>query len=119
MSLKSIRKITDELIRKYSDLKSTDDYFKGYTLKGGDLKNIAIPTTLIIAEDDPIIPIEDFHMLQLNNGTHRVIHRYGGHNGFIHGLELKSWYENKLVALFNDIANSDSQHNVPKYNQIK
>ncbi|MGD2270179.1 MAG: alpha/beta fold hydrolase [Desulfobacterales bacterium] len=114
MSLKSIRKITDELIRKYSDLESTDEYFKGYTLKGGDLKKIATPTTLIVAEDDPIIPIGDFHKLQLNSDTNMVIHRHGGHNGFIHGFALKSWYENKLVALFNDTLRSDSQHNVPE-----
>jgi predicted alpha/beta-fold hydrolase len=43
-----------------------------------------------------------------------VIHRHGGHNGFIHGFALKSWYENKLVALFNDTLRSDSQHNVPE-----
>jgi predicted alpha/beta-fold hydrolase len=30
--------------------------------------------------------------------TNLVIHPYGGHNGFIDGLFLKSWYENQPFA---------------------
>jgi predicted alpha/beta-fold hydrolase len=103
-NVNSIRKMTDILVERYSDLKSTRDYFKGYTLANGDLKSISVPTTLLIAEDDPIIPIEDFHQLQLNDNTHLVIQRYGGHNGFIKGISLKSWYEQEMVGLFNGVA---------------
>jgi predicted alpha/beta-fold hydrolase len=102
--LNSIRKMTDILVERHSDLKSTSDYFKGYTIASADLKSISVPTTLLIAEDDPIIPIEDFHQLQLNDNTNLVIQRYGGHNGFISGIFLKSWYENAIVGLFDVVA---------------
>jgi predicted alpha/beta-fold hydrolase len=101
--INSIRKITDVLIEKYSNLTSSDDYFKGYTLSGEDLKHTAIPVTLIIAADDPIIPIEDFYKLQLNGDINLTIQNYGGHNGFITGISLERWYEGELVALFDDI----------------
>jgi predicted alpha/beta-fold hydrolase len=32
-----------------------------------------------------------------------VIHTFGGHNGFIDGFFLKSWYEQKLADLFDTI----------------
>jgi predicted alpha/beta-fold hydrolase len=38
--------------------------------------------------------------------TNLVIHPYGGHNGFIDGLFLKSWYEKELADLFDDIVRS-------------
>ena len=42
----------------------------------------------------------------LRNGnvqTILVIHTYGGHNGFIDGFFLKSWYEQKLADTFDEI----------------
>jgi len=106
LALKSIRKMTDALIERYSNLDSTDDYFGGYTIDSKDLKNIVLPVTLLIAEDDPIISFDDFQQLQLNNKTNLVAQRYGGHNGFVNGLRLRGWYESELLALFNDIASS-------------
>ena len=34
-----------------------------------------------------------------------VIHAFGGHNGFIDGFFLKSWYEQKLADMFDKISN--------------
>ena len=104
LALNSIRQITDALIERYSNLGSTDDYFKGYTISSHDLKDIALPVTLLIAEDDPIIPFEDFRQLQLNRNIKLVAQNYGGHNGFLDGLRLRGWYESALLSLFNDIA---------------
>jgi len=64
---------------------------------------LPVPTTIIAAADDPIIPVEDFYQLKLNHRTKLIIHTYGGHNGFIDGFFLKSWYEQKLADLFDTI----------------
>ena len=92
--------MTDWMVKQYSDYTDIHEYFKGYELTGGALKNIDVPTTMIIAEDDPIIAIDDFHALQLNNLTELIIHPYGGHNGFIDNYHFGSWYEQKLVDIF-------------------
>lgn len=102
-SHKTIRGLTDVLLAQYSDYGSTKEYFKGYTICGGALKDIRIPTTLITSEDDPIIPAEDFYRLDTEPRTNLAIQRYGGHNGFIGGVSLKSWYEQQMVGLFDAI----------------
>lgn len=100
----SIRSLTDALLQNYSHFKSTTDYFRSYTLEGGDLQGNPIPITILTAADDPIIPVHDFKHLTLNKETQLSIQRFGGHNGFIEGLSMRSWYEDRIVTIFNDRA---------------
>lgn len=99
----SIRGMTDVLLDRYSDYGSAREYFQGYTLLHGALKEIRIPTTILTAEDDPIIPVRDFYELETNARTNLAVQRYGGHNGFIEGWALRSWYEARVVGLFDSI----------------
>ena len=103
ISLKSIQGVTDSLLEKYSDFKSAADYFAEYSILKDALIDLAVDTSIITAEDDPIIPVEDFHQLEINDRTSLIIHDYGGHNGFIDGFFLKSWYEQQLADLFDGI----------------
>jgi len=103
ISLKSIQGVTDSLLENYSDFKSAADYFAEYSILKDALTDLAVDTTIITAEDDPIIPVEDFHQLAINDRTSLIIHDYGGHNGFIDGFFLKSWYEQQLADLFDEI----------------
>ncbi len=103
----SVRRMTDELLAWYSDIGSTRDYFKTYTLLGDALQRISLPLTVLAAADDPIIAVEDFARLRLNRHTTLSIQRRGGHNGFIEGIGLQSWYEPLLVNLFDAEANQD------------
>ncbi|MGD9045829.1 MAG: alpha/beta fold hydrolase [Desulfobacterales bacterium] len=103
MDLKTIQAVTDALLEKYSDFETARDYFDAYSVKGSAIQNINIPTTIITAEDDPIIPINDFYDLKLNAHIQLIIHSFGGHNGFITGFKLQGWYENKIIKLFDQI----------------
>jgi len=99
-SLKTVREMTDWMVARYSDFTDTAEYFKRYELTEGALESIGVPTTMIISEDDPIIGIEDFHGLRLNDLTELIIHPVGGHNGFISRFPFSSWYEQKLFDIF-------------------
>jgi hypothetical protein len=103
MDLKTIQELTDVLLEKYSDFQTARDYFQAYSVMGSAIEHINTPTTIITAEDDPIIPIKDFYDLKLNKHIQLIIHSYGGHNGFITGFKLQSWYENKIIKLFDQI----------------
>jgi len=103
MSLKSIQAVTDLLLQHYSDFDSAAEYFKAYSLLKDAVKDVPVDTTIITAADDPIIPVEDFYQLELNGRTRLFIHDFGGHNGFIDGFFLKSWYEQQLADFFDEI----------------
>lgn len=100
LSLKTIQAVTERLLQQYSEFNSAAEYFREYSLLGNALKNLPLPTTIITAKDDPIIPVEDFYQLELNHRTNLLIPAFGGHNGFIDGFFLKSWYEQKLGDIF-------------------
>jgi predicted alpha/beta-fold hydrolase len=55
-----IREITERLLATYSSYSDAGEYFKGYTMVDSDLQTITVPTIIITAQDDPIIPTEDF-----------------------------------------------------------
>jgi hypothetical protein len=103
MGVKTIQALTDALLEKYSDFATAQDYFDAYSVMGPAITEVHTPTTIITAEDDPIIPIKDFYDLKLNKHIRLVIHPHGGHNGFITGFNLQSWYENMIIRLFDQI----------------
>jgi predicted alpha/beta-fold hydrolase len=103
LSLTTIQDVTDVLLEKYSDFDSASAYFREYSLLHDAIADITVDTTIITAEDDPIIPVDDFYKLKINGRTKMSIHTYGGHNGFIDGFFLKSWYEQHLANLFDEI----------------
>jgi predicted alpha/beta-fold hydrolase len=107
-SHKTLQEVTDVLLSKYSNYGSSRDYFKAYSVLNNAIENITVPTTIITAADDPIIPVEDFSDLHTNDLTNIAIQSYGGHNGFLKRLTLESWYEQQLVDLFNGIVNDRS-----------
>ncbi|MBU0992493.1 MAG: alpha/beta fold hydrolase [Proteobacteria bacterium] len=99
LSAKTVRRMTDLVLARYSKYGETLSYFKGYTLTGNALQDISISTTIITAQDDPIIPVDDFKRLVLNGSTELIIHRFGGHNGFIETIPFQCWYEKKIVDI--------------------
>ena len=103
MGVKTIQALTDALLEKYSDFPTAQAYFDAYAVMGAAIADINIPATIVTAQDDPIIPIKDFYDLELNKDSRLLIHPHGGHNGFITGFKLQSWYENMIIRLFDHI----------------
>jgi hypothetical protein len=100
MAVGTLREMTERLLARYSAYGSARDYFMRYTLTNGYLREIAVPTTIITARDDPIIPEEDFYDLDTGGATRLIIQPYGGHNGFLEGWRLNGWYEQWMADTF-------------------
>ena len=100
MDVDNIREMTERLLARYSAYDSAASYFKDYTLINNDLQGVTTPTTIITAEDDPIIPVEDFYGLHTSPSTRLIVQPYGGHNGFLEGWRLNGWYERVMVEAF-------------------
>lgn len=88
--------LTETLIPAHSEFRSARDYFSAYTLTRDSFQSLAWPVTLIMAEDDPIIPYEDFKNLQGIHNLNMVITRRGGHCGFFSDFRTTAW-SNRLA----------------------
>lgn len=101
IALDTIAEMTDMMLKRYSDYENASVYFSNYAVLNAALADVPVSTTIITAKDDPIIPVEDFYNLKLNSLTELIIHRYGGHNGFLESLSGRAWYERKMIEIFN------------------
>ena len=100
---KTIREMTDVLLNRFSDYPDTLTYFRSYGIFGDDLAGLQIPTAIITAADDPVIPVEDFHHLKTAPSTDLFIHPQGGHNGFVDSVMGPAWYDRFMLRRFNAI----------------
>ena len=96
----SIRKMTEMLLERYSTYPDALTYFRAYGIYGDDPAGIQLPTTIITAADDPIIPIGDFYSLKTAASTDLMVLPNGGHNGFIEGVFKPAWYDRLMLAIF-------------------
>lgn len=97
LKLETLAEMTEVMVRRYSEYESSADYFRQYAVVGDALAGLTVPTTILTAQDDPIIPVQEFYELKLNPTTELIVQRYGGHNGFIETLSGRAWYEKKIM----------------------
>lgn len=102
LKLPDLRTTTEALLADHSDYDSAVTYFKDYAIGPDDLRQVAVPTVILTAQDDPIIPADDFKALAPNPMVRVAVQQYGGHNGFLCGLGLQSWYERELPGWLAD-----------------
>ncbi|TAK38942.1 MAG: alpha/beta fold hydrolase [Lysobacteraceae bacterium] len=80
-----MRELTEWLVLRHTDFGSLENYFNGYSIAGERLAALQVPARILMAEDDPVIPIEHFRALRLPPEAHLEIAAQGGHCGFLLG----------------------------------
>ncbi len=95
---KDLRRLTAELVRRYTRFASLDEYLDGYSLTGRRLETLEVPSTLITSLDDPIIPPAGLFHLMRPPCLNIVVTRRGGHCGFLERLSGPTWAERRVVA---------------------
>lgn len=93
----TLRNLTARMVEQYTDFGHLDRYLQGYSIAGDRLADLAVPATIVTAYDDPVIPIADYHRLQVPAGVELILAEHGGHCGFIENWRLKSWIEDLLI----------------------
>ncbi|HNY51742.1 MAG TPA: alpha/beta fold hydrolase [Smithella sp.] len=89
--------LTEKVMTYFPEMTTYRDYFKLYTLKNDSFENLNIPVTIFIAEDDPVIPYEDYLQLQENDFLKILRQKFGGHCGFIDFFPARCWY-NQIIT---------------------
>jgi predicted alpha/beta-fold hydrolase len=94
----SIYEVTDRLIRKFGLFDSADAYFKTYTLTGDSLASVTVPTSILTAVNDAIIPAAEFYTLPANPRLNIELHPSGGHVGFVDIMPLRHRLPEMVLA---------------------
>ncbi len=93
---KTCMALTNDIMTFFPNFSSYREYFKLYTLEKKSFEHLSIPVSIFIAEDDPVIPLEDFHSLRENHFLKIFRQPYGGHCGFIDLFPCSRWYNNEI-----------------------
>ena len=71
---------------------------KGYTITGDKLVGLDVRTCMLLADDDPVIPINGLDDLHAPEWLSIIRSRYGGHCGFLSGPRLVSWLDTFILG---------------------
>ena len=62
------------------------------------LASVAVPTRILLAADDPVIPVDDLEAIAKPKALEISVQPRGGHCGFIDSLTGQSWIDREIVA---------------------
>lgn len=107
-----MRALTAWMVERYTDFPDLDAYFEGYSVAGDRLRALQIPADVLMAADDPVIPLHDFTRIADFPNITLELAQHGGHCGFIEGASLdgyaERWVLQRLLA-------SDVSRRAPEY----
>jgi predicted alpha/beta-fold hydrolase len=97
-----MRELTEWLVQRHTDYGSLDAYFDGYSIAGDRLAGLQVPAEILMAADDPVIPLAEFRALTLPPHARLEIARHGGHCGFLLSWKMdgfgEAWVADRLTA---------------------
>jgi len=91
--------LTEDIMVYMPEFKSYREYFKQYTLTGESFQNLRVPVGIFIADDDPVIALEDFQSLRENGFLTISRQRFGGHCGFVNLFPYSRWYNDVIAEM--------------------
>ena len=86
LRLGRLRSMTAGLVALCTDFPNLAAYLDGYAVTGDRLATLRVPASVLLAEDDPIVPAADLSRLAASPRLSVVRTRYGGHCGFAAGV---------------------------------
>ena len=95
---RTLTETTEFFVREYTDFRSLEDYLDGYAITGRALAELTVPTVLIAAVDDPVIPSVDLARLAQAPALEVAQLPQGGHCGFVDSYSLRSWIDERILA---------------------
>ena len=93
-----LRALTDWLVRRHAGFADVQEYFQAYSVAGPRIAALQVPASVLMAADDPVIPLDGFLDWPLPPHSSLQLSRWGGHCGFIENLSGDGWSERWLTA---------------------
>lgn len=94
----SLTDMTAYFVERFTEYEQLDDYLNGYAVTGQLLEQLQVSTRVILAADDPIIPVADLAQLARPDCMELHLSERGGHCGFVDSLAGPSWIDREVLA---------------------
>lgn len=96
--LPTLTATTEFFVKRYTSFPDLDAYLQGYAITGAALAGLRVPSRLIVAADDPVIPIADLADVAQPSALEVTVVRQGGHCAFLESYRLTSWLDDAVVT---------------------
>ncbi|MCC5794746.1 MAG: alpha/beta fold hydrolase [Chromatiales bacterium] len=90
---RQLETMTEHFVTRYAGFPDLRTYLGGYALTGGRLGEIEVPTEVLLAEDDPVIPVSAAARVDWPRAVTVRRTRFGGHCGFLQDWRASSWLD--------------------------
>ncbi len=94
---RSLRDMTDHFVTTYTEFPDLHTYLRGYALTGSRLAELDVPSTMLLAEDDPVIPIAGLKNMARVPSLTVERSTFGGHCGFLANYRMRSWLDEYVL----------------------
>lgn len=92
--------LTAYFVEYHSGFASLEAYLRGYSLTEDVLAPLEVPSHIILARDDPVIPADDLARIARPPSLEVTVTEDGGHCGYLEDAKLTSWAERQIGRLF-------------------
>jgi predicted alpha/beta-fold hydrolase len=94
---RTLGEMTEHFVIHHTEYPDLLTYLRGYAITGDRLGTLRVPAAMLLADDDPVIPIEG--LMQINTPKALDVYRssFGGHCGFIENARLSSWLDSFIA----------------------
>lgn len=99
-----MRPLTQWMVERHTDYGTLDRYFDGYSVAADRLSRLQVPVSILMAEDDPVIPVAGFRALVLPANASLEIAPWGGHCGFLESARLDGFAERWIADRLESVA---------------
>lgn len=97
---RDLRTMTDFFVRHYTEYPDLVTYLRGYAITEDRLARLDVPSEILLADDDPVIPVGDVSRLAASPALRIRRSRFGGHCGFITNYRLETWLDDYCAGVF-------------------
>lgn len=97
-----MRALTAWMVEAHTDYGSLDAYFSAYHVDVAALGECGVPVDVLMAADDPVVPLADFDALARQADVRLELAENGGHCGFIEDWAMhgygERWIAERIIA---------------------
>ena len=96
-SFATLTEMTEHFVVHHTGYPDLYNYLHDYSLIRGRLENLNVDSRVLLAADDPIIPVSGLSRLQTTDCFKVDVSRLGGHCGYLENYRLTSWVNRWLL----------------------